>query len=688
MRLTRLSKTLLTSVLASGITATQAFSNDFSLEDLLNIELSESTGFFAGDERKNPGYLTVLDMDEINNGPQRTLREMINNKAPSFYMTRHHTWGDTIAVRGFGINNSAKTMVMLDGLNLNMRSNIGYNMGMRSPLLGDVSKIELANSPAALVHGSGAIFGFVNQVSKNGRDYEGGQINVEYGRQESSRMVEGSLGLTFDRESDLFLYMGIHDAEGFIPRYGFDEGYEIDENQMRVHRVGPANKRFSGLYRRGNLNVKLFYNEMNSTADRPVTNVNRYIHFMQAGGYIKYESDINPYETLVWDFSALATDFGEIWSDPEHIFDRPPNRNNGGGEDYQSAKFILKTTRFNDHNFAVGGQYLQRHFRSRDWRGEHVEFIGGTLSTDGVWDEQSLFAEDVWSMTDKLALTMGVRFDRLANGEIQDRRQEDGDNVVKRFGLAYLPSDNTTFKLSYQEGFRFPDSRNNITAKREVVDVIDGEYVFERRTIQPEGSESIEANASFTWPMERSELKLDINLFKNTFLDSIRWANREEDEPNGIGGGWINAPEQIKTIGGEIVVNYSHSDWALDTMFSYAYGHNQMEDPVWRQYPEHIIKANVTKSFFDGKLQFVNDFYVDFGFDSELDRVSEIYEGRRFNWDLRVNYQVTESAQLNVSVQNMMREDTPALSISKWNGRDGNLGSEERLLYMGARFTF
>ncbi len=664
-------------------------SSELSLEKLLDIEVVESTGFFAGDEKKNPGYLNIIDMDEIDLGPQRTLRDILEKKAPSFYMVRHHNNGDALGVRGFAVNNSSKTMVMQDGMNLNLRYNGGYFLGFRSPLMGDTSRIEVANSPSALVHGSGAIFGFVNSVSKNGQDYQGLELSAERGNVDGSRSAEVSYGHAFSGDTDLFFYAGVHDADGFIPSHVFEEDYEVDPNQSKVRAVGSPNKKISSLFRSGQFEFKLYYSDINATPDSIQINKARYMHFEQFGSFIKYDWNMTPYETLVIDTSGLISDYG---FHKDFMFDSADQEDeyDGGGEQYVSTKLIQKTTRFNDHNLAIGTQIVKRQFLGDQWKLSSEELEGDVSSPEGSWLETSYFAEDVWSITDKIAITSGIRFDALRNATIDEKDIEDGENIVKRGGIAYLWNEDTTFKLSYQEGFRFPDASNYSLAKKEIVGYDEeGDEIFERRNIKPESSESIELNASFGRAFNINGLSMDLNLFRNKNYDSIKWDKRHSDEPKKIGQGWINADEEVETLGGEFIVNFDVDRYDLNSYFSFSYAENRSDLDIWQFFPEKIFKAGFSKGFLGNRLVWVNDFYLDHGFGELKHGVDEdAWLDKRSSWDTAINYNVNNSMKVKVAAQNVTEETGAALNVQKWRAYNGNLGSEKRIVYGSLDYQF
>ena len=106
---------------------------------------------------------------------------------------------------------------MIDSVPIVMRRHFGANKELEVPLLGDLERLEVVHGPNALVHGGGAINGVINLITKRGRDHQGLQFKAEYGLIDESKILESSFGLSYGKQRDLFLYVGVLQAEGYEP---------------------------------------------------------------------------------------------------------------------------------------------------------------------------------------------------------------------------------------------------------------------------------------------------------------------------------------------------------------------------------------------------------------------------------------------------------------------------------------
>lgn len=192
---------------------------DLDLQTLMTLTLTtESGGFFEMEERKAPGQVIVLNRERIRYSAGRSMHELFDMYVPGVSMS-YHFFGSLIGHRGVSIDANPKTAFMIDGKNVNARYHMGYMLPLDVPLLGDLQKIELVQGPGAIPHGSGAISGAVNMITRTGADQPGLAVGYEYGPIDGLHKTEAAYGSIQD-EGDLFMYFGTLTADGFRPRTG------------------------------------------------------------------------------------------------------------------------------------------------------------------------------------------------------------------------------------------------------------------------------------------------------------------------------------------------------------------------------------------------------------------------------------------------------------------------------------
>ena len=187
---------------------------DMSLEQLMEVEIAVAS-FFKVSTAKAPGYVLAYNMDDIGIGSVRTIADLLELHAPGNSVGGHQRQGRLHGVRGIMIDNNAKTLYMRDGQQINYRMHFGYMIGLLSPMLGDIQRVEIINGPGAILHGSGAINGLINEIPKTGQSHPGFFTRYEYGVREKSHLSEVGYGLQYGEKRDVYIYGGRYCASGF-----------------------------------------------------------------------------------------------------------------------------------------------------------------------------------------------------------------------------------------------------------------------------------------------------------------------------------------------------------------------------------------------------------------------------------------------------------------------------------------
>lgn len=588
MRFSKLAGAL---IVLSLLCATSVFAEeknlmDQSLTDLLALDVS-SVGFFKMDPKKAPGYTTVFDQNFIETHSARTIGELLNAYAPGVSVSNRE-FGAMVAQRGVMVDSSAKTNILLDGKNLNSRSNFGYMLPLNLPFLGYIDRVEVVNGPGAIVHGSGAINGFVNIVPKNGKDNPGLSITEEYGMTDDLYKTEVSYGHPYDK-GDFYFYGAEVKADGWVPNtkgvlnqmgngapcYGTQCGGTsgIINAPEYVGQFDPTSFESLVNWNHGNFNLLVDYMDMyyEGPLASPTTlgpsNLNAGMHLETRNhthALVKpqYTFDISPQESFTVTPSLYALS-DVYWNrGAEVAIERKLSSGHNNLSEVEYAfESVYRTERLNKNQIALGVNFSHRDFydqRSLFHETENADSTtpeerGGMFS----WDEWAVFGEDVITVTDKWTTSLGVRFEGVKYGQdqIKDGNYPTGGApvvnqlddskanwaVLPRWANSYQFTDTLTGKLSYQKGFRDPDMANfrllNATQQGS--------------GIRPESMDSLEANLSKA--LLNKKLNIDVNVFWNMLKDTIGF-NR--DASGGYTGNG-NMGKPFRMHGCEFIVKYA-----------------------------------------------------------------------------------------------------------------------------------
>lgn len=484
------------------------------IEDLMNTQV-QSSSFLTLTAKEAPGYTFRIDLDDRLS--QQSLIDIIKMEIPG-YSDGSHTDTEIFGVRGMKVVDNSKSLVMYDGQNLNMRSNIGYGVGLNSMLLGDVKGLEVSLGPNAIVHGSGAISGYINMLPKNGFDNKGFMVNVnkEFEHDavnQSSGISKAEVGYGFgSQKRNAYFYAGWYYCNGWAIDSAFycqTEPGMAFADAVSGYRAGftpRANIRLSGNANFDDFNIQIAYTQASrsSLQAKKLPDTSYAItggedmqenFTRQMNSRLKWGRDLNDYEHLAISFSNELTDLGRI---------RDGNQQ-GGAESHIEAKIVASTKRIGNNQLAVGGLIGGRKFYAgKFYFGNDVDYADtaengdfiydpdtkspykvqvidpetGIPATDskgnpvmendrskiwasgqmpnGKWNEWAIFAEDVYKLHDKLIIALGIRYD-VFRVKAFDETQS---NVSPRVALSWIVTGNHVIKASFQQGFRTMDYYN------------------------------------------------------------------------------------------------------------------------------------------------------------------------------------------------------------------------------------
>jgi outer membrane cobalamin receptor len=152
---------------------------DFSLEDLMNIEVSVASKTKEKSLRETPGIVSIITAEEIAQSGARDLIDVLR-LVPGF------DFGvDVLNVVGIGMRGSwvheGKMLMLIDGIEMNERNYGNLALGNHYPLE-HIKRIEIMRGPGSVNYGGFAELGVINIITKNAEDIDGIQINLTHGQ--------------------------------------------------------------------------------------------------------------------------------------------------------------------------------------------------------------------------------------------------------------------------------------------------------------------------------------------------------------------------------------------------------------------------------------------------------------------------------------------------------------------------
>ena len=673
-----------------------------SMEDLTKVPV-QSSGLFAMDWNETPGISYVMDKEQMDKAGIRTLGEYIDRVVPGMSTAIHGNQGLTVGVRGILIDNTAKTLLLRDNINLNNRHFVGINgADLSSPLMGDIDSVEVSLGPGIMRHGSGAINGSINLISATGKSKPGWHLNTSYGSGDF-RMAEASYGVTLGPRANLFFYAGADKSNGVRPHYAINPALWDDLDAQGINgtpsatfldevRVGKTDDdykfSFRGQYATADDFLHLDFKAMVSHTSNVDPVLGEYLTpsgtwkdevkaaaEARGGRYSPFfeqrvdnvliapeltlnldpdnELQIIPYyhttkaynefsDFLLDEVSRLGITLKPVGT-PDCEALNCAQSYPYGDELHLGLTAIDTYTGFDNQRLAVGSEIKYFKFRAHPWH----------------WTTVSGFGEDQIRYG-KFTFLGGLRYDKTyfqdhieAIEPYTDGPYDAPDDVeawTMRLGAFYHIDKRQTVKLSYQEGFRFADAwMQQWTAH---LNSSNGTGY----TVDPEESKNIELNYTGVGLLDH-RLNIYATAYYNIYTDTLAY------NPDIATFG--NSGKDIKSIGGELTVEMTAID-RMDARLSYSYAHpiNSYEtavkiantDDTWTRYPEHMFKGQLGYELLPGlyagtTATLTSPFYNKQ--ETPDPRVQDLFDDWTFIMDANLRYRLDEHAVISLSAKEL-----------------------------------
>jgi iron complex outermembrane receptor protein len=137
---------------------------------------------YAQTTSEAPSSVTVITAEEIRLFGFHTIEDVLRT-VPGFYVSNDHDYG-YVGVRGFGRpgDYNSRLLLLVNGVVTNDpvfgSAYVGTEFAFN---LASVERIEIVRGPASAVYGTGAMFGVVNLILRNGVNFEGAHVSAEAG---------------------------------------------------------------------------------------------------------------------------------------------------------------------------------------------------------------------------------------------------------------------------------------------------------------------------------------------------------------------------------------------------------------------------------------------------------------------------------------------------------------------------
>lgn len=167
---------------------------DLSPEQLFDAKVMSATK--TDDTWWNtPAAVYVLGNEDIKRSGATSIPEALR-LVPGVQVSRFHTSGWAVSVRGFNSDLANKLLVLIDGREVYNHLFSGVYWDAQDTILEDIERIEVIRGPGAALWGANAVNGVINIITKHASETQGGLVSAIVGNKEriASTRYGGEIG--------------------------------------------------------------------------------------------------------------------------------------------------------------------------------------------------------------------------------------------------------------------------------------------------------------------------------------------------------------------------------------------------------------------------------------------------------------------------------------------------------------
>lgn len=427
-----------------------AYLTNLSLEQLMEVEVVRTASRYEQKVADAPVAVTIVTAEDIRECGYRTLADVLQDTR-GFYTTYDRLY-DYVGMRGFGPPGDYNTRVLLliDGHRINDNIYDQALIGTDLPLdLMLVDRIEIVRGPSSSLYGNNAFFGVINIITSDGSESDGLRAMGEVGSLNTYR-VPVSLGGTTPRGFDYVLSASHYRSDGqsliYLPELkdrGSD-GISRDEDEdlatRGFARFAYKNLRVTGAWSDRDKGIATAAYDAALDDDRS--------RISDARGFLDVAYETDP--TASTGFSGRVYYDGYVFKGDYVTPDGMAGSINSvmtydrGDGRWWGLEAQLSRAWASRQRLIVGVDH------QRDLKREQLYFDGlTTQENDRTGWRWGFYAQDEFTLNDRVALTAGVRHDEYDTF---------GGTTHPRVTLVLSPHSRGHLRLLYGTAFRAPNA--------------------------------------------------------------------------------------------------------------------------------------------------------------------------------------------------------------------------------------
>ncbi len=538
---------------------------EMNLEELLNIKITSATKTELP-VSQSPGSVTVVTYPQIQESGVKTLPELLRLVAG--VNVRWNPMMQTIDIRGFGESPfTSRVLLMIDDVPYNSWDKGGFPQqpGFDFFLLENIKQVEIIRGTGAPLYGENAFWGIINIVTLDGKDLNGGRLEV-YGGGGDRETASGNL-LYGQAIKDGSILVSAKYRQSQLPM-----AFWYEENDSKVN---DRDLFIKGEYKNLELTYYLHddaidgFNEAIAEPGFPpgaaFASADKIEQTISIAA-LKYKYQLpNKKVTFSSDVAYMSRNghhCGGCHALPEesHFGEKEPHGYQFIGD------FRAEMQPLSSHRVLVGLEA-----RKLD-AGDHIDELA---DHDPVTGREAVFGysklgfymqDQITLLKDRLNIFAGFRHDSKTDPELFDA------HFSPRVAAVYNATDKLTLRAGWSESFHFPDL-SMLYQNSWFINVKAGEIAFPLAAFQPNFDLQPETIRNFDFGLEyrpgpNTAIKADV--FRATLEDFIVMSWHLAAPPAVPTVQYENHPDKASIMGGEFEVRHKFRD-KLHGFVNYAY---------------------------------------------------------------------------------------------------------------------
>ena len=446
-------------LLSTSLSIAHADELDPLADDLLfeDIPIVFSASKYEQKISEAPSSVHIITDRDIEQYGWQTLMEVLDS-VPGFYTSYDYAYG-YVGSGGFSRpgDYNARYLFLLDGVRINDAIYDAEGVVRESIVNVDmIDRVEVISGPGSSLYGSSAFLGVVNIVTKDGQDFQGTEVAMNLA-ENASREMTISYGNRTSNGIDFVVSGQFFDSDGSDKLYVTEFDDPATNNGFAVNVDNQESRNLFGKVSYQDLEVSFgFYGR-----DKVVPTASYDTLFNSALYQLKeeklslgaqYTYDFNNTMMLVTRFAYNQYDYmGDYpydYADPGDPLDLAIWEDKANGEFWLGETTLTK--RFERHTLVAGLEYIDFNRQDQKSYDPYYTYIDDKQSTNRV----GVYFQDDFSVTERLSMTLGGRFDKQANiedGELNPR-------LAFRYRLGGDENLPSSLRLSYGTAFRAPNA--------------------------------------------------------------------------------------------------------------------------------------------------------------------------------------------------------------------------------------